>query len=339
MKYFSSSVFLFPLVAKKFKIDFFIPALLLAIVIGKMFPQPALYDGIVNFKTISNLGIFIVFLFYGIKLNLSTLKRDIGNWKLHFIIQLSTFLLFPLIVLPFVFYFKEQNTGLLWIGGFFLATLPSTVSSSVVFISIAKGNIPSAIFNATFSSLAGIIFTPLWMSLIITSGNEATSSDFFSIILKLLTQVLIPLIIGMFLNRFFGKWAEKNNSSLRKIDQSVILLIVYLSFAKSFHENQFQLVSIIDLLLTTFFCFLLLLIVYQIITFICYLLKLPKEDIITAQISGSNKSLIHGTVMSNLIFGGMVSVGLILLPLMIYHSLQLIIMGIIAKRKHVYKGT
>ena len=315
------------------KIDFFIPSLLAAIAIAKLFPEPAVYEGVVTLDTISNIGIMMVFLFYGIKINPKRLKTDLGNWKLHLTVQLSTFLLFPLIVLPFTIIFKNHDSYLLWLGAFFLAALPSTVSSSVVLISIAKGNIPGGIFNASISSLLGVFITPLWMGIIITSGHGIHSAELIDIITKLVIQILSPVILGFFLNRFFGKWAGRNATPLKIFDQSVILLVIYLSFAHSFSNNQFRLVAITDIIMVVLFCLLLLFIVYRIITFICKLLKFHREDTITAQFSGSKKSLVHGTVMSAVIFAGITGVGVILLPLMIYHTMQLMVIGAVAQRK------
>jgi sodium/bile acid cotransporter 7 len=242
------------------KSDFFIPILLLAIILGKVFPEPALYDGVVNLKIISDIGIALVFLFYGIKLNLKQLKADIANWKLHLVIQFSTFVLFPLLVLPFTLIFREHDTWLLWLGGFFLASLPSTVSSSVILVSIAKGNVSSAIFNASISSLAGIFITPLWIGLIIT-GQEANASEQWSIILKLIMQVFLPVMTGLFLNRYLGKIAEECTRFINTFDRAVIILIIYLSFSKSFYTNQFNLVKVTDLFLTFLFCLILLFII------------------------------------------------------------------------------
>jgi len=318
------------------KTNYFIPALLAVIIIGKLFPQPAIYDKLINIKLVGDIGVALVFFFFGISLNLSRLKIDLNNIKLHFTIQLSTFVLFPLLVLPFTLWFRGSETGLLWLGGFFLATLPSTVSSAAVLTSIAKGNVSAAIFNSSISSLLGIFITPLLMGFLIHSGNSADSGAFGIIILKLVLQVLLPVIVGVMLNRYLGKWAEKKSNFIKIFNQSVILLIIYTSFAKSFYTNQFQLVNIIDLLLLVLFCLMLLFIVYQILTFTSQILKFNKEDTITAQFSGSQKSLIHGTVMASVIFSGMAGVGVILLPLMIYHISQLIIVGIIAQRKSNY---
>ena len=315
------------------KFDLFIPALLLSILLGKFFPEPAVYEGIINLEKIGDIGISLVFLFYGIKLKLSRLKEDLANWKLHAVIQFSTFVLFPLILLPFTLWLRDSDSWLLWLGGFFMAALPSTVTSSVILVSMAKGNVPSAIFNASFSSLAGIFLTPIWMGIIIHSGQDANSSEYGIIILKLVLQVFLPVVLGLFLNRYLGKWAEKRLTFIHIFDRIVILLIVYLSFAKSFYSNQFQLVEITDLLFTSLFCLVLLFVVYQIITLICNILKFNKKEKITAQFLGSQKSLIHGTVMSKVIFSNILGVGVILLPLMIYHVFQLVIFGVIAKRK------
>lgn len=315
------------------RINFFIPALIAAIIIGKLFPEPAVFDKPVSIKFISDIGVALVFLLYGITLNLSKLKTDISNFKLHLTVQLSTFALFPLIVLPFVLWFRGHETWLLWLGGFFMASLPSTVSTAVVLVSIAKGNVSAAIFNTSISSLLGIFVTPLLMGLIIHSGQSANSGEFLTIVLKLILQVLLPLTLGIFLNRYFGKWAEKKSNFIKQFNQTVILLIVYIAFAKSFYNNQFSLLKISDLLILVVLCLLLLWTVFQIITFACRILKFNREDTITAQFSGSQKSMIHGTVMANVIFSGMEGVGLIILPLMIYHALQLIIMGVVAQKK------
>lgn len=317
---------------KKIKIDHFVLALLLTIAVARFFPNGATWSKPVSLHQVGDVGITLVFLFYGLRLNLKILRKDLKNWKLHLVVQLSTFLLFPLLVLPFVLIFGKGENHLLWIGAFFLAALPSTVSSSVVMVSIAKGNIPSAIFNASLSSLLGVFVTPLWMGIVL-AADPAQSTDFTAIISKLILQVLTPVITGIFLNRFFGRWAESKSRYLKLFDQAVILLIVYLAFAGSFLKNQFSAIGNLDLMLVALFCLSLFFSVYFIIYFIAQKLHFNRKDTISAQFSGSKKSLVHGTVMSKVLFHGMSGAGVILLPLMVYHALQLIVVGFIAREK------
>lgn len=320
------------MILKRLRFDRFVLALLLVIAVARLFPDPAVYEGPITLHLLGEIGITLLFLFYGIKLNLRILRKDLSNWRLHLIVQLSTFVIFPIIVLPFVLVFGNGNNHLLWLGAFFLASLPSTVSSSVVMVSIAKGNVPSAIFNASLSSLLGIFITPLWMGIVIIASPDKTG-ELTGIITKLVLQVMLPLVVGIILNRFFGNWAESKASIFKIFDQSVILLIVYLSFAKSFAGNHFSYIGRIDLLLVAIFCLILFFLVYLIIQFICIKLRFNRKDTITAQFAGSKKSLVHGTVMSNVIFAGTTGVGVILLPLMVYHALQLVVVGFIAKEK------
>jgi solute carrier family 10 (sodium/bile acid cotransporter), member 7 len=313
-------------------LDKFVPALLLTIIVARFFPGPAIYEGAVTLHNVGDVGITLIFLFYGLKLNPRKLRQDLSNWKLHMVIQLSTFLVFPLIVLPFLLLFGTGYNYLLWLGAFFLATLPSTVSSSVVMVSIAKGNVPGAIFNASISSLLGIVITPIWMGLVITSGN-ADVEAYSAIITKLILQVLVPVLAGLFLNRFFGHRAQANAHILKTFDQTIILLIVYLSFAESFYHKLFSNTGSGQLFIVILFTIALFYVVYGIISIIARKLKFSDADTTTALFAGSKKSLVHGTVMAGIIFSGFQGVGVVLLPLMVYHAMQLVVTGFIAKKK------
>jgi solute carrier family 10 (sodium/bile acid cotransporter), member 7 len=136
-------------------------------------------------------GISFIFFFYGVKLSPQKLKEGLSNWKLHLVVQSTTFLVFPLVVLLFYALFGDE-ANYLWLGTFYLAALPSTVSSSVVMVSIAGGNLPAAIFNASISSMVGIFITPLWMDLMLP--ETSVSFDLTDTFIKLSLQVLLPVI-------------------------------------------------------------------------------------------------------------------------------------------------
>jgi len=220
--------------------------------------------------------------------------------------------------------------------------LPSTVSSSVVMVSIARGNVPAAIFNASISSLIGVFLTPLWMSLII--GRDAAchvstgidAANLGSIIGKLVLQVLLPVVLGMALNHRWGAFAERHKRMLRMFDQSIILLIVYTSFCTSFAHHVFDGFSWIKIMVCATGMILLFFVVYGIIGLVCRRMKMNREDTITAQFCGSKKSLVHGTAMSKVIFAGYSGIGVILLPIMLYHALQLIVVSAIARKGDIH---
>lgn len=311
-----------------FKIDGFVLSIIAVIGIAYIFPQWGTADSRVPIDTISAIGISLIFFFYGLKLSPSKLKAGLKNWKLHLLVQASTFLIFPLIVLAFYPLVQNSEQQTLWLAFFFLAALPSTVSSSVVMVSMAKGNIPAAIFNASISGIIGILITPLWMGPFVQ--NTGTDFDFTVIYSKLILQIILPVILGLFLQRFLGILAQKYNSYLSLFDKSIILLIIYKSFAESFEENIFGVVSFLDLGILFVAVLGLFYVAFFLTGFVAKKLRFNTEDQITAQFCGTKKSLVHGTVFSKILFGNMASIGIILLPLMIFHATQILILSIIA---------
>ncbi|WP_349664072.1 bile acid:sodium symporter [Cellulophaga lytica] len=309
------------------KIDKFVLFIILAIVLAYFFPELGVKQVI---NTISSVGISLIFFFYGLKLSPSKLKAGLKNWKLHILVQVATFILFPLLVLIVKPFLLNQEQETIWLAFFFLAALPSTVSSSVVMVSIAKGNMPAAIFNASISGIIGILVTPLWMGLFVT--NDQTSFNFIDIYTKLIVQIILPVVLGLLLQRYLGTFAQKHSSKITLFDKSIILLIIYKSFASSFTNNIFSTVSALDLVLLLAGVLVLFTITYFSTGFIATKLNFNIEDKITAQFCGTKKSLVHGTVFSKIIFGNMAAIGIILLPIMLFHATQILIISVIASK-------
>lgn len=314
----------------KIKIDKFVLFIIVVIGVAYLFPHWGSKESQIPLKTISTLGISLIFFFYGLKLSPDKLKAGLKNWKLHVVVQTTTFLIFPLIVLAFHPFIKTQEQEILWLAFFFLAALPSTVSSSVVMVSIAKGNIPAAIFNASISGIIGILLTPIWMGLFI-NGTQS-DYDFSEIYIKLISQIILPAVLGVILQRYWGKFALKHSGKITLFDKSIILLIIFRSFSESFDEHIFSSVSLSDLLFLFIAVLFLFFNVFSLTGYIAKKLSFNREDQITAQFCGTKKSLVHGTVFSAILFGNMTTIGIILLPLMLFHAIQILIISIIASK-------
>ena len=314
----------------KLKIDKFVIAIIATIIFAYIFPSWGSYESKVPLDQIGSLGISLIFFFYGLKLSPSNLKTGLKNWKLHLLIQSATFILFPVIVLLFYPTIARENSQTIWLSFFFLAALPSTVSSSVVMVSMAKGNIPAAIFNASISGLIGIAITPLWMGVFLT--QKSTGFNLGDIYIKLLTEILIPIILGLIMQKKWGDFVARNQRFLSTFDKAIILLIIYKSFAESFEDNVFSSVNINDFLLISFAGTMLFYSVFHLIGYISKKLHFSPEDQITAQYCGTKKSLVHGTVFSKILFPAEFPVGIVLLPLMLFHALQIFIISILASK-------
>ena len=317
---------------KRVKIDGFIALLIAAVALAWLWPAVGAGEGMFSLSSLANYGISVIFFFYGLKLSREKLRAGLGNWRLHILIHLTTFVLFPLMILWIRPLFRGEENTLLWLGLFYLAALPSTVSSSVVMVSIAGGNISAAIFNASISSLIGVFITPLWMSMILSGVAETNAVGLGSIIGKIVLQILLPVFLGIALNRRWGAFAQKYQHTLRLFDQSVILLIVYTSFCASFAHQVFKDFSWMVIIGCAAGMLILFFVIFAIVGLICRWLKVNRKDTITAQFCGSKKSLVHGTAMSKVIFAGYSGIGVILLPIMLYHALQLMVVSAIAKR-------
>ncbi len=319
------------------KFDGFVLSIIAVIGLAYIFPQWGTPESNLPLDTISAIGISLIFFFYGLKLSPQKLKAGVRNWKLHLLIQTTTFLIFPLLVLVFQPLVQNEEQEIIWLAFFFLAALPSTVSSSVVMVSIAKGNIPAAIFNASISGIIGIVLTPLWMGLFLQ--NAQADFNFTDIYVKLIVQIILPVVLGVLLQRFFGEFAQKHTHQLTLFDKSVILLIIYRSFASSFDDNIFSSVSILDLLILFISVLTLFGVLFFLTGFLAKKMMFTIEDQITAQFCGTKKSLVHGTIFSKIIFGNIASIGIILLPLMLFHAVQLLIISIVASKMSIKNQT
>lgn len=265
-------------------------------------------------------GIVGIFFLYGAKLNLKQIFSDLKNWKLHFLIQSTTFLIFPAIILIFYPLFRDGQYQQLWLATFFLAALPSTVSSSVVMVSIGKGNIGSAIFNASISGIIGLFMTPIWMGIFLKSSQTL---EILPLVQQLFFQILLPVILGLFFNKHLKAFLIKQKSSVAWFDKIIIFLIVYKSFSAAFLDNVFGQVPLWTMALLAIFILALFFFIYYLIAWGAKKLALNREDQITAIYCASKKSLVHGSVFVTLLIQDLGTQSLFLLPIMIYHSAQL----------------
>ena len=315
---------------KKIKVDSFVLAIIVSILLAYFFPHLAAKGSSVPIGAISSIGISLIFFFYGLSLSTDSIKSGLKNWRLHVVVQGSTFIIFPLVVLLFYPFFRNTSYEVLWLAFMFMAALPSTVSSSVVMVSIARGNLPAAIFNASISGIIGILLTPLWLAPFIK--HSGVEYDFGSIYLQLITEIVVPLILGLSLRRVLGNLASRYKSQLNLFDKFIILLIIYKSFVQSFEDKVFTSVSLVEILVMLALVVGLFFLMYSLTGYIGKLLKFNHADRITNQFCGTKKSLVHGTVFSKALFGQTSMVGLILLPLMLYHAIQILIISMYASK-------
>ena len=306
----------------------FLLGILAAIGMAALLPEFGSSESNIPWKPFIQVGIALLFFFYGLKLDPNQLRTGLSNWKLHALIQLTTFLGFPLLVMGVVSFFPGLDPNFA-LGISYLGALPSTVSASVVLVSIAGGNVAAAIFNASISSLLGVVLTPLWMRL--AGGEGAGELDLWASILDLSFKVVLPVLLGLFLHRSLFPRIKPYLSRLKYLDQTVILSIVFTTFSESFSQKLFASFSLLSLGGLSLFMLCILLLVFGILFILVRLLSFSREDQIAALFCGSTKSLVHGVAMGKVLFPSSAILGLVLLPVMLYHLQQLILGSILAK--------
>ena len=303
-------------------LDWFLLALPGVVALAYWQPDLGSRAGAVPWKPITTVGVALVFFFYGLKLSAEKLRAGLTNWRLHLLVQLTTFALFPALALLARPFFGAEH-ALLWQSIFFLCALPSTVSTSVVMVSMAGGNLPAAIFNASISSLLGIALTPLLVAHFLPASTTPTGLG--GLATQLLWQVVLPVSAGILLNSRFGARAQRHGAGLRLFDQLTILLIVFTAFCDSFAEGIFSnyrpaLVVWLGAGLMGLYG-----LVFSLVWGLSRRLGFSRADQVVAVFCGSKKSLVHGSVMASLLFPAGTATGLILLPLMLYHALQIVL--------------
>lgn len=312
----------------KVGINGFLLGLFLAIFLAYLLPDFGSEASGIPWKIFTDLGIAFVFFFYGVKLNPVQFKIGLSNWKLHVLIQTCTFFFFPIIVLillRFTPWIENDFRG----GISFLSVLPSTVSASVVMVSIAGGNLPAAIFNASISSLIGVAITPIWMGMMLEGSD--IELDFVHTFSALSLKVLFPVFFGLTLHNRLFPVLKLHLKKLKYLDQAVIMMIVFTSFAQSFAQDIFSPYSFLILLKVGFSMLFLFFLVWGILELLAWGFGFGRRDRITALFCGSKKSLVQGVVIGKIIFPDPAIFGLILLPVMLYHIQQLIVGSFLAE--------
>jgi solute carrier family 10 (sodium/bile acid cotransporter), member 7 len=284
----------------------------------------------VGFNWLTNVAIGLLFFLHGAKLSREAIISGATHWRLHLVVLLSTFVMFPLLGLALKPVLTPLVTPQLYMGILFLCTLPSTVQSSIAFTSMAKGNVPAAVCSASASSLLGIFITPLLVGLVVSNHGATTGSPWHTVG-NIVLQLLVPFIAGQLLRPAIGKWIDRNRSVLKFVDQGSILLVVYVAFSEAVNEGIWHSMSLGTLAGLLVANIVLLALAIFATAFASKRLGFSRADQITIIFCGSKKSLASGIPMAKVIFASH-TVGAVVLPLMLFHQIQLMVCAVLAQR-------
>lgn len=316
----------------RFLPDNFTLALLGTVTLASLLPARGVAAQALEGLTVA--AVALLFFLHGAKLSRDAIVAGLSHWRLHLVVVATTFVLFPLLGWALRPVLQPLVTPGLYTGILYLCVLPATVQSAIAFTAMARGNMPAAICSASASTLLGIVITPLLVGLVlpdVPAQGGSAQPDTLASIGRITLQLLVPFVAGHLLRPWIGNFVKQRAAVLKFVDQGSILLVVYTAFSAAVVEGlwgQLPLPALMGLVLV---CAVLLAMALISTTWAARRLGFSKEDEITIVFCGSKKSLASGVPMAKVLFASH-AVGAVVLPLMVFHQMQLMVCAVLAQR-------
>jgi solute carrier family 10 (sodium/bile acid cotransporter), member 7 len=311
---------------RRLRLDPYILAIMAMVAIAAILPAKGFGKDVLD--QVVRAAIAILFFLYGARISPKAIWAGITHWRLQGLVFLTTFLVFPLVGFAILKLAGGYLDSGLATGLMFLCLLPSTVQSSIAFTSIARGNVPAALCSASVSNLAGVVITPLLATMLLNANSGGMSLD---AVRDIALQILLPFLVGQCARPLIGNWLSRQKTLTMIFDRGSILLVVYSAFSAGVVAGIWSKVTPQSLALVIVLDLVILGIVLVFTTAVSRLLRFTVEDEIAIVFCGSKKSMASGLPMANIIFSAS-TVGLIVLPLMLFHQIQLMVCAALARR-------
>ncbi|MCU5771355.1 bile acid:sodium symporter [Erwiniaceae bacterium BAC15a-03b] len=311
-----------------FRIDPLMVKLIITVLLASFLPARG--DFVVFFHWLTTAAIALLFFMHGAKLSREKIIAGSSHWRLHLWVMFSTFVLFPIVGLLFAWWHPVDIGEDIYTGFMYLCILPATVQSAIALTSLAGGNVAAAICSASASSLLGVFISPLLVGLVMNVHSDSATNGLEQIG-SIMLQLLLPFVVGHLSRRWIAGWVERHRGLIGKTDQTSILLVVYSAFSEAVVNGIWNRVGVTTLLFILAVSLGLLFVILAINLLAARLFGFNRADEITILFCGSKKSLANGVPMANILFPAS-AVGIIVLPLMIFHQVQLMVCSMIAQR-------
>lgn len=305
--------------------DPFLIYLIATVLVATFLPARGQFAVVVGW--LSTAFVVLLFFFHGAKLAREQVVAGLVAWRLHLVILASTFMLFPLIGLAGSKLFAGLMPAPLWTGVLFVCALPSTVQSAIAFVSMARGNVPAAIASASASQMLGIVLTPILMGLL--AGTHGGAGGLAGIG-KVAVQIFVPFLIGHLLRPWIGEFVSRNKAIIAVTDRSTILISVYVAFSAAVIGGIWHILPPVSFAILFGVNAVLLSMALAMTWGMGRLFSFDRADRIALLFCGTKKSLVQGVPMARVLFVGP-EAGVILLPLMLFHQMQLMACSFIAR--------
>ncbi len=309
--------------------DNFTLALVATVTLASLLPASGAVGAFFEKATVGVVA--LLFFMHGAKLSREAVIAGIGHWRLHLLVVASTFMLFPVLGLVLRPVLQPLVTPELYTGVLFLCVLPATVQSAIAFTAVARGNMAAAICSASASTLLGIVITPLLVGVVLPQASGTVQQDVLGSIGRIMLQLMLPFVAGHLLRPWIGGFIGRHAAALKYVDQGSVLLVVYTAFSAAVVGGLWRELPLPALAGLLVVCAVILGLALTATTWLARRLGFSKEDEITIVFCGSKKSLVSGVPMAKVLFPSEAA-GAIVLPLMVFHQMQLMVCAVLAQR-------
>ncbi|WP_312791439.1 bile acid:sodium symporter family protein [Diaphorobacter nitroreducens] len=309
--------------------DNFTLALVATVTLASLLPASGAVGAFFEKATVAVVA--LLFFMHGAKLSREAVIAGIGHWRLHLLVVASTFMLFPVLGLVLRPVLQPLVTPELYTGVLFLCVLPATVQSAIAFTAVARGNMAAAICSASASTLLGILITPLLVGVVLPQASGTVQQDVLGSIGRIMLQLMLPFVAGHLLRPWIGGFIGRHAATLKYVDQGSVLLVVYTAFSAAVVGGLWRELPLPALAGLLVVCAVILGLALTATTWLARRLGFSKEDEITIVFCGSKKSLVSGVPMAKVLFPSEAA-GAIVLPLMVFHQMQLMVCAVLAQR-------
>ena len=312
---------------EKSPIDGFILSIFAAVLVAALLPAGGVFAEVMDW--VVTCLIALLFFLYGTRLSPREALDGLTHWRLHTTILAFTFVAFPIIGLLLRPALTPLIGADLAAGFLYLTLVPSTVQSSIAFTSIARGNVAGAIVSASASNLIGVILTPALVVLTLSSTSGVHISG--ESILKICLQILAPFVVGQLVRPLVNPFLKKYAEPTKYVDRGSIVLVVYVAFSEGVQSGLWRTVNAFEVAMVCVASLVLVVVMLAVTWFAPRKMGFDRADAIAIQFCGTKKSLATGLPLASVMFGGSI-VGFMVLPLMIFHQIQLVLCAWLAAR-------
>jgi solute carrier family 10 (sodium/bile acid cotransporter), member 7 len=281
------------------------------------------------FGLAAKIAVGALFFLHGARLSREALVQGAGHLRLHLLVFGTTFVVFPLFGLVLRPLAPLLVPDALYDGILVLCALPATVQTAVVLTALAGGNVAAAVCSASASTLIGVAVTPVLVRVLVPGAAAAAAP--LSGVRDVVLQLALPLVLGHLARRWILGWLERRARPLRVFDQGTIVFVVYVAFSAAVVQGLWHRVP------PRAFAGLFLLVVILLAAVLTFTwqaglrLGFARADRIAIVFGGSKKSLASGVAMTNVLFPPDAA-GVLVVPLMMFHQLQILACATLARR-------